>query len=361
MARSIPDILVVGAGIIGMTAALALHRRGARVLVIDAGTPGLESTWAGGGIVSPTPPWGYPEPVDRLVARSRDIYPDLIDTLETATGIDCEYRRCGLLLLRQAMQGGDLWLRDHAHDTGAAGDFEPALADGDQPALSIPGTAQVRNPRLGRALFQYLSTSGVDMFVNTPARALWAENGVVRGVETAGGRIGAGRVVLACGAWTDGMLEQSGLGILGIEPVKGQILMFNPGRAMIRHIIADGRYYLIPRADGRILCGSTVERCGFDRRPSREACRELFAAAKTQLPALAEHLPEAHWAGLRPGIAGNIPAIGPYPGIRNLWISAGHYRNGLGMAPAAAELLVRLIESETEETIYSPSPDRRLG
>lgn len=349
-----PDILIIGAGIIGMTAALALHRQGARVTIIDAGTPGFESTWAGGGIISPTPPWGYPEPVERLVARSRDLYPDLIETLQAATGIDCEYHRCKLLLLKRAMVGGDDWLRDHPSESGPAGRFEPALADPEQPAIQITGIAQVRNPRLARALWLFLESLDVTILTDAAISALWLEGGAVRGVHAGGRRIEAGRVVLACGAWTDRLLENSGIEGIGIAPVKGQMLLYRPGGRLIEHIVTDGRHYLVPRADGRILCGSTVETRGFDRCPTRAGYDELRAAAAELLPALAGVPPEAHWTGLRPGIAGGIPAIGAYPGVRGLWISAGHYRNGLGMAPAAAELLAGQIAGKRIEADYQP-------
>lgn len=346
-----PSVIVAGGGIIGLMTAQILHDRGMAVTLIDAGAFGAEASWAGGGIVSPVPPWGYPQAVDAMVGRSRELYPSLIERLERATGVACEYRVCALLLTGGTDTGSARdWMDRHAARvrTGPVRDFEPLVdPQAAQTAVEIADIAQVRNPRLCRALVEYLEWQGVNLRPHTPVQALLSRGDQVRGVRLADGRLmRADLVVVAAGAWTDTLLWQSHLPGLGVEPVRGQMLLFKPDRPLLRHIVHTGRQYLIPRQDQRILCGSTVEHAGFDRRVTADAWRELHELAVRLLPALADIPVEAHWAGLRPGIDSGLPAIGPYPGLRGLWLNTGHYRNGLGMAPAAAEWLAAQLNAD---------------
>lgn len=338
-----PDVLVVGAGVIGLTTAWALLQAGRRPLVLDAGEPARESSWAGGGIVCPVPPWIYPAEVNALVARSRALLPDLVRKLESSSGLDCEYRVSGLLLVGDFYEQGRAWLEAEwpSHRAGQAADFEPRLQPRQAPAVLLPEVPQLRNPRFTRALIESLRRASVVVRSDAPVRRIELGAGEARGLELQSGeRLQAEDVVLATGAWTDEVLKNSGLTGLGIYPVRGQMLLFRPQQPLLRHIVNHGRGYLIPRCDGRILAGSSVEEVGFDRRPRAEFYRQTLDLARACLPELKESDLECHWLGFRPGTRAELPAIGAYPGIRRLWLNAGHYRNGLGMAPAAAELLL---------------------
>lgn len=338
-----PDVVVVGAGVIGLTTAWALLQAGRHPLVLEAGEPARESSWAGGGIICPVPPWRYPQTVNQLVFRSRELFPALIAGLEQDSGIDCEYQVSGLLLLGELFEQGREWLAAEwpGCRSGRASDFEPQLRPPEAPAVLLPDVPQVRNPRLARALVIALQRCGVELRACTPVRYVECATGRVTGLILASGeRLPVDELVLAAGAWTDRLLEASGLSGLGIEPVRGQMLLFRPRRRLLRHIVNHGRGYLIPRRDGRILAGSSAERVGFDRRPQARFYREALAMARSCLPGLQESDMECHWLGFRPGMRGDLPAIGAYPGIHGLWLNAGHYRNGLGMAPASAELLL---------------------
>ncbi len=356
-----PDVLIIGAGVAGLTTAESLRRAGFKVALIDAGPPAGESSWAGGGILCPVPPWNYPDVVNALVARSRELYPELIERIEAGTGIDCEYRRTGLLLMLDPGRRGLAWLDQHgdSHERGPVGRFEPQLAHPDQPALRLGGIPQVRNPRLGRALTLWLRSQGVDIFSHTPVARLKLAGDLVDGAELGCGRhLSAGAVVLAAGAWTDRLLLASGLQPLGIDPVRGQMLLFNPGRRLITNIINGGSGYLIPRADHRILAGSTVEAVGFERRPTRNAYHAILQSATAMLPALTEAALECQWTGFRPGVRDDRPHIGAYPGARCLWINSGGFRNGLGIAPAAAEALQRQLDGGAGFEACAPRIDR---
>ncbi len=351
--------IVVGAGVIGLTTAWLLRRAGYRPLVLDAGEPARESSWAGGGIVCPVPPWRYPQPVNALVERSRSLYPDLVGELQQASRVDCEYWRSGLLLVGEMLEQGHAWLsaRQPRAEFGQVADFEPEFEPRTAPAALLADIPQLRNPRLAQALLGALRRHDVVVRGHAPVERIEFANGRVAAVMLANGdRVAAADVIVAAGAWTDRLLEASGLAGLGIEPVRGQMLLFNPGRRLLRHMVNHGRGYLIPRRDGRILAGSSAERVGFDRRPQQAFYRDALGMARACLPALRESQIECHWLGFRPGIRADLPAIGAYPGVAGLWLNAGHFRNGLGMAPAAAELLIQRMRSGVPGLAFGVAP-----
>ena len=181
--------------------------------------------------------------------------------------------------------------------------------------------------------------------------------GRVAAVHTPAGSVSAGHVIVCGGAWASGLLEQVGIR-LPVRPVKGQMILFKAPPGLVRRVVLmDGRY-VIPRADGRVLAGSTLEETGFDRSISREARESLWQSAIRIIPALADCEVEHHWAGLRPGSPDGVPFIGAVPGVDNLSVNAGHYRNGLVLAPASTRLLVDQLLGR--EPILDPAP-YRLG
>ena len=179
------------------------------------------------------------------------------------------------------------------------------------------------------------------------------EDGRVVGVQTAQGELRADAVVVAAGAWSGELLKTLGLE-LPVEPVKGQMILFKCAKDFLpAMVMADGRY-AIPRRDGHILVGSTLEYEGFDKTPTSEALGSLRASAIELLPALAEAEVVKHWAGLRPGSPDGIPFIGPVPEHEGLWLNCGHFRNGLVLAPASCQLLTNLLLGQTP--IVDPAP-----
>ena len=350
------SILIIGAGIAGLTTAVWLHRAGYRVRLFDASQAGQESTWAGGGIVSAVPPWAYPDSINQRIARSRELYPALIEQLQAATEIDCEYQQCGLMLSGWPDVEARQWLtgRTIEFEYGQRADFEPALNEPADPAIVLPEVSQVRSPRLGRALIAWLKKHSVVLSENRPAERILHHQKRATGIRLSDGEeISADGIVVACGAWTDRLLQRSGLKCFGIRPVRGQMLLYRAPPGLIRHIINTPSGYLIPRADGRILAGSTVESASFDRRPNQAGFDLLSQMAQRLLPELKPDRIELHWSGLRPGIDGDRPLCGAYPDIHALWVQSGGFRNGLGMAPANAEQLSREIVKSRTETVQT--------
>ncbi len=358
------DVLVVGGGLIGMLTARELRREGMRVALVERGATGSESTWAGGGILSPLHPWCYPEAVNALAAWSQDGYPELLAALADESGVDPEYRRSGLLVVEgfdadEAQAWAARWRRTLERVDGAAAlALEPSLGLSVESAVWLPEVGQVRNPRLGQALRGSLLAAGVTLLEHRPVTGFALQGERITGVETPEGEIAAGAVVVASGAWSGSLLGGLGLPV-PVEPVRGQMLLFHAEPGVVSRILLDDSRYVIPRRDGRVLVGSTMERVGFDKSTTESALHALQAAAARLVPALAHYPLERHWAGLRPGSPRGVPYICAHPRIEGLFINAGHFRNGVVMGPASARLLTDLLLER--EPILDPSPYRLSG
>jgi len=352
--------LIVGAGLVGLLTARELRARGFDVTVIERGEVGREASWAGGGILSPLYPWRFPDAVTALTMRSLDLWPALAGTLLTRTGIDPEYRVTGLLAVnRDDPAEVTAWARRHGVDIEH---LDPAVAAAQEPAAHLPAghafhmraVGQVRNPRLLRAARALVVGEGVTLCPHTEVTALLSAAGRITGVRTSAGDVAADAVVLCTGAWTAGLLDGLGATPPPIEPVRGQILAFAATPGTMRGILLAGAHYLIPRGEGLILAGSTIERAGFERTTTAAARAELAAFATDLLPPLRDVEIVAHWSGLRPGTPDGVPTIDRHPSIEGLWLNAGHFRNGIVTAPASAELAAERIAGE--EPGLDPAP-----
>ena len=350
-------ILIIGGGVIGLMTARELVQAGAEVTLIEMGSTGKESSWAGGGILSPLYPWRYRGAVTALASWSQEVYPELCQTLFEETGVDPEYTPSGMMILDpEAPELALRWaeaeqapmeLLDHA----TIAEKEPGLELDTDGALWMPEVAQIRSPRLTKALHSSISKQ-LDMHEREEVLDLRVEAGRVRGVTTTTGSIDAEHVIVCTGAWTAQLLEKLGRKP-DIRPVRGQMILFFAKPGQIRHLSLYRERYVIPRKDGRVLIGSTLEEAGFEKRTTAEAKEELYRVATEMFPLLKRTPIEDHWAGLRPGSPSGIPYIGPYPEVEGLYVNAGHFRNGLVTGPASARLLADLLLER--EPILPPS------
>lgn len=345
------DILILGGGVIGLTTAYFLAKAGERVRLIDRGDLGLESSWAGAGILPPGDPRQAHSPFDRLRAHSAVLFPKLAEELRDATGIDNGYRRCGgfEFLGASADAAAEEWRGEGITvETLAEGDarkLEPALAPGLGQALLLPDMAQLRNPRHLKALIAANQSLGVMLMPGCAAHGFIVEKNRVQGVRTSGDILRADHYLVATGAWTDGLLDPLGFRP-GIQPVRGQIVLLQPTAPLLKRLLLWGARYLVPRPDGRVLIGSTEERAGFDKRTTAAAIQDLLRLGIALVPGLAQAALEQSWAGLRPGSPDGLPFVGPFPGIDNLFVAAGHFRAGIQLSPGTALVLKEMLLQE---------------
>lgn len=344
------DLIVIGGGIIGMLTARELAVSGRRVLLLERGRTGEESSWAGGGILSPLYPWRYEAPVTSLSRWSQQHYAGLSEELFTETGIDPEYTASGLLMLglgADELEQGQAWAVENGYNlerlqpaelTG----IQPGLGVVDSEALWMSDVAQLRNPRLVRALRRSIDALGVHVVEYQQVDEVLVQSQEVIGARSGDREYLAPQVVVCGGAWSESLVEPSGSSV-GVYPVKGQMLLYKTEPGVLRRIVLADRHYAIPRRDGHIVVGSTMENAGFDKATTEAAREELQAAAEKILPALSRYPLVKQWSGLRPGRARGIPCISPHPKIKGLFINAGHFRNGVVTGMASAHLMADLI------------------
>ena len=343
-----PDVLILGGGVIGLTVAYHLAREGVRVEVVDKGDFGQESSWAGAGIVpAPGDADRAPDPYGRMLSASSAMFPAVSQELRERTGIDNGYVRCGGLWLTH----GDVEdvvraLRAQGIRAEPARPTEPALGPNLGPVCHLPDMAQVRNPRHVKALVTACASLGVALRPGCPVYVLECRGGRVAAAVTGAGRLTAGQFLVTTGAWADGLLEPLGCR-LGVRPVRGQIVLLRAGTPPFRMIVEDGKRYLVPRPDGRVLVGSTEEDVGFDKNTTAAAVETLLHFATNLVPALKTAALERCWAGLRPGSPDGLPFLGPVAGADNLFVAAGHYRAGIQLSPATGRIMTELLLGRT--------------
>ena len=358
--RATADCLVVGGGISGLLTARELAAAGLAVCVVERGEVGREASWAGGGILSPLYPWRYPAAVTALARWGQARYRALAEELTARSGTDPEYEPSGMVVTDPAeatsalVWAGATGARLELVEADRIAAIAPGVAAPGHRALWMPEVAQVRNPRLVRALHGAVRQMGVTVRPGEAVTGLETTAGRVTGVATARGRLTAPRVVVSAGAWAARLLGPHRT--VPIKPVRGQMVVFHTPPGTVRRIVLAGGRYVIPRRDGRVVVGSTLEDAGFDRGTTAAARADLEAAARAIVPALADFPVEHHWAGLRPGSPDGVPYIGPVPDTAGLYVNAGHYRNGVVLGPASARLVADLVLGR--DPVVDPAPYR---
>ena len=348
----VPDVLVIGGGVIGLTTAYMLAREGRSVRLLDRAALGAEASWAGAGIIPPGNVSGAANSYDLLRASSSLAFPDFSAELHDLTGIDNGYRVCGGVELFEGADDADrtiaLWqtegIRFERLYDRALQSMEPGLGPIDALAYFLPDMAQVRNPWHVRALTEACRRVGVDLRANVAVTGFDINGSRIRhAVDNLGSAHAADALLIAGGAWTDSLLKPLGVSP-GIRPVLGQIVLFNPSRPVLKRIVSVDKRYLVPRDDGRVLAGATEEpEAGFDKRNTPEGVRGLIEFARELVPALSDAPIEKTWSGLRPGSPDGLPFLGPVPGFDNAYVAGGHFRAGIQLSIATGVVMTDLL------------------
>ncbi len=334
-------IIVVGGGIVGCMTALELVQRGFQVTIVErnsiaAQTSG-EASWAGAGILFPLLPWFYQDEVNALSLAGAALYPAICKFLLAETGIDAEYIQSGMLI-KPPFDGAlaQSWC------TRNSVEFQQKSDDLLLPNLFLPTVAQVKPPHLLQALKACLLKRGVALMEQTQLEPLQQCKNITSWRTSTGAALMADAFVVTSGAWSFDLLKETSLK-LDIKPMRGQILLYQLPVNSLPNIVYQDGFYLVPRSDGYLLAGSTLEDVGFDTAVTEEAKQAMQSKAEALMPSL-KHAPVIkHWSGLRPGTPDNLPTIARHPTIKNLYLNTGHFRYGLTMAPESARRLAELI------------------
>jgi glycine oxidase len=338
-------VAIVGGGLIGCTAALELARAGHRVELYERDEIGRAASWAAGGVLTPVHIADYPGPLAELCVASQDLYPAFVASLEAP---QVEFAVSGLILLilddadERDAQTMLEWRRARRLPTSPltpeeARRQEPWITPDLRGALLLPEIAQVRNHRLTQAAAQAARRAGVTIHTRAPVK------------DPLG--LPADRVVLAAGCWSSGLAPG-----IDVRPARGQMILLAAPPGSIRRILLWKDRYIIPRRDGRLLLGSTVEDAGFDCTVTPEGLSAIRADAARIAPRTADLPVERTWAGLRPRTPDRLPILGAQG---SMIFATGHFRNGILLAPITGRLIREILEDRTPSIRLDPfRPDR---
>jgi glycine oxidase len=355
------DAAIVGGGVIGMSLARELSSRGMDVVLIERGRTGEEASSAAAGLLSAQSDADTDSAFFRVTKTSRDLYPAWADALRQETGIDVGWRRTGVLRCGDEKSlAAFLWQREAGFPIERLDSKEIARRSSSRAAPEIThglffADDAIVDPRLlVRALRRSLEQRGVRVLEGVEVTGFRVEGGPCRGVESSSGPIRALRVVDAAGAWAD--LDPSLPFSVPVEPVRGQIVELADD-ASFPTVLESEDVYLVPRADGRLLVGATVERAGYRKEVTAQAVRGLLDAAFALAPSLASARLTGAWAGLRPGTPDGRPLLGE-TSIAGLFLAAGHFRHGILLAPWTALAVSDLVAGAGGSELAPFSPER---
>jgi glycine oxidase len=367
-----PEVVILGAGVIGLSVAWRAAQRGLRVLVVDRGDPGAATSAVAAGMLAPI---SEIEPGEEglfsLMRDSAQAYPAFVEELVDATGQDPGYRRCGTLLVARDADEAEALEREQQLRTrlglevdrlrpSLARQLEPALAPTIRTVLDIPGDHAIDPRRLTRALAVAAARAGAELRAGTEVAEVQLGRGRPPALRTTGGELlRAGRLVIAAGPWSGSIPGIPPEAVVPIRPVKGQTLRLRDpaGSGLLSRVIRMHQGYLVPRDDGRYVLGATMEEKGFDRTATAGAIYELLRDAIELVPGISELVVEELAVGLRPGTPDNRPVLGPgaVPGLH--W-ATGHYRHGVLLAPITAELVVSALTGSEDPRAAAFGADR---
>ena len=373
------DVIIAGGGIIGASIAFDLAQHGLSVILLDRQEPGLEASWAAAGMLSLAPDAPDAAPLVPFAKESHKLYPQFVSALENALGESIEFHQCGALEVyfgtrceverdARIAELRSLGITAEPKSVSEANRAEPLLNAAAQDAVWIPDEAYVDPRALTQATLRAAKKSGAEIRAGSEVISIFIEHNRCEGVMAAdsnvmnagriemraGEKIYSKRIIVAAGSFTGniGWMES----YAPTHPVRGQMVAMKCTASALRCILRSENGYVVPRKDGRIVAGSTLENAGFEKRVTPGGIGKILRAAIELVPALENAAITETWSGLRPGTPDHLPIIGPTD-IEGLFIATGHYRNGILLAPATARCIsewVREGKSSIDVEKFSP-------
>src|SRR6266404_3567600 len=348
------DVAIAGGGVIGGAIALELARAGLRVAVFDRQQAGQEASWASAGILSPAPENPGMVAMVPLGRASLALYPEFVGWVEEISGKSTGFRPKGTL---EALFSHDtkaelstiialhhgLGLKAEPLRAEDARELEPALSEEAEAAVLRPDEASVDNRALTAAILEAAQQSGAEIFSGNSAKAIWREKNRCVGLILQNEKVEAKWTIIAAGCFSaaiEGIAPYA-----PVRPAKGQMAALRADDLKIDRVLWSEKIYLVPRNDGRIVAGATVEHAGFDKRVTAGGIEKILSSAIELAPGLANARIEETWAGLRPASPDHLPILGPTD-IDGLLIATGHFRSGILLTPIPSRFVRQWITEQ---------------
>lgn len=365
------DAAIAGGGLIGASIALELARAGLRVGLFDRQEPGKEASWASAGILSPAPESPAMIALVPLGMASMALYPDFVALVEEISGQNVGYRAKGTLEVLTSQNAREelstiialhhgLGLRAEPLSAADARELEPILREDVEAAVLRPAEASVDNRLLTQAVLASARKSGVEIVAGAAIDSIWSEGNICMGFVAGGEKISAKHTVIAAGCFSAQI--QGVESYAPVRPAKGQMISLQCPEVKIERVLWGDEIYLVPRNDGRVLAGATVEYAGFDKTLTAGGQRKLLSAAINLIPSFERARVEETWAGLRPDSPDHLPILGPAD-LQGLVIATGHFRSGVLLTPITAKLVREWItfgSASTDWERFSPQRFTRV-
>ena len=345
------DVVIIGGGIIGLSLALELRKHGSSVLVVERGEPGREASHAAAGMLAFCDPH-LPSKLRQLADASARLYPEFVHELEDESGDKVDLRWEGAIILDCDQQS--ICKNAMPLDSARLAELEPSLAAANYRAELWPeGSVDPR--ALTTAALKAAKHRGIEIAMGAPVVEIEKVAGRATGVKTIKTHFPAAAVINCAGAWAGDVSPQ--VEAVPTRPVKGQMLcLVTPRRNVLRHVIRAPKVYLVPRSDGRILVGTTLEEAGFDKRTDADTIQRMHQAAANLIPSLGEARMLEAWAGLRPGTPDNLPILGA-TSLPGYFVATGHFRDGILLSAVTAKVMGEVVRGaalEVDLTAFSP-------
>ena len=329
-------MIVVGAGIIGLSCAWRLAQRGYSVTVFDSGEAACEASWAGAGMLAPGGEMEEPSPLTQMALSSLAQYPEFVAELHDASGISIDYQRCGAIEVALTPAEAEALERRSARQAAVGIHSEITTYSGSVSARFYPSDQLVAPRDVTAALQVTCLRAGVEIRTSESVTELRPDGSVT----TNFGKYCSDGVLIAAGAWSSALFPNLPLTM----PVRGHLISYEIDRMLLRTILRHEGTYLLQRSTGTVIAGSSTEYVGFDRTIDESVVKDIERRASQLLPSLAARSPSARWNGFRPGVIGDAPVIGRIEGT-SIWTAFGHYRNGILLAPETARVIANMVAS----------------